>query len=88
MDQQQAAGLTQMMLQLGPVAQRLMNSIKPLIDQPVERFPFEMPLATSAIFRTGTSPLRAATQPSSMVKTTAEAIASHRFVRNSLMNIW
>jgi hypothetical protein len=46
-------GLSSMMAQLGPLIQRLMGGIAPLLDQPVVRFPYSMPLAASQVIPAG-----------------------------------
>lgn len=42
-----------MLMQLAPLAERVINSIKPVIDQPVQRFPYSMPLRQSQVIAAG-----------------------------------
>lgn len=44
---QQNNGLAAMLMQLAPTVQSLINRIKPVIDQPVIRFPYNLPLRNS-----------------------------------------
>lgn len=46
-------GLSAMMVQLGPLLQTVMAKIQPLIDQPVIRMPYSMPLAHSQVIAAG-----------------------------------
>ena len=44
-----------MLLQLAPLAKNIIDAIKPVVDQPVERFPFVMPLRQSQVIPAGTT---------------------------------
>lgn len=46
-------GLAAQLVQLAPLAQKILTSLKPVIDQPVIRFPYTMPLRTSATVGAG-----------------------------------
>ena len=47
MDAQISPALGAMLTQLAPVVSGIMNKIQPLLDQPVIRFPYNMPLSAS-----------------------------------------
>lgn len=62
-EQQQAnEGFAAQLMQLAPWVKRVTDALKPLFDQPVIRFPFVMPLATSQVIAANASavPLTAA----------------------------
>lgn len=44
-----ANGLAGSLLQLAPTIKRIVDSLKPVIDQPIIRFPYTMPLANSLV---------------------------------------
>jgi hypothetical protein len=46
-------GLASQLLQLAPTIKRLVDSLKPVIDQPIIRFPYTMPVASSLIVGAG-----------------------------------
>jgi len=48
-------GLSSTLLQLAPLIKGVIDRIKPIVDQPVIRFPFEMPLRVSAVIGAGLS---------------------------------
>jgi len=51
----QQNGLAAMLMQYAPTVKRLVDQLKPLVDQPVIRFPFTMPLVRSAVIAAGAS---------------------------------
>jgi hypothetical protein len=48
-------GLAAMMVQFGPLVQTIMQRIQPLVDQPVVRMPWVLPLARSQVIAAGAS---------------------------------
>lgn len=46
-------GLAAMMVQLGPLFQKIMQSLTPLVDQPIVRMPWVLPLARSQVIDAG-----------------------------------
>jgi len=46
-------GLSAQLVQLAPVAKRILDSLKPLVDQPIIRFPYTLPLRQSAVIPAG-----------------------------------
>lgn len=48
-------GFGAMLAQLGPTVEGILNRITPLLDQPVVRFPYSMPLSTSQVIAPGTT---------------------------------
>jgi hypothetical protein len=53
MDTQISPALGAMLAQLAPVAAGIMDRIQPLLDQPVIRFPYNIPLAASQVIDPG-----------------------------------
>jgi len=53
MDMQPSPSLAAMLAQLTPVFTGFMDKIQPLLDQPVIRFPYNMPLAQSQVIPPG-----------------------------------
>jgi len=51
-------GLASMLIQLAPLVKGVVDRIKPVIDQPVIRFPYNLPLAATAIVGAGVSGFR------------------------------
>lgn len=47
------AGLASQLLQLTPTINRIVQALKPLTDQPLIRFPYTMPLASSLVIDAG-----------------------------------
>ena len=54
-------GLSSMLVQLAPFAQRVMSAIAPIIDQPVMRKPYSMSLSTSQVVAAGATVVLTAT---------------------------
>lgn len=48
-------GFAAMLMQLGPFFKPLIDKIKPLVDQPVIRFPYNMPLTQTRVIPAGAS---------------------------------
>lgn len=46
-------GLAAMLVQLGPLVHGLISRLKPVVDQPIVRFPYVMPLRTSITIPAG-----------------------------------
>lgn len=49
----QANGLAAQLMQLAPLAKKALDSLRPVLDQPVIRFPYELPLARSQVIAAG-----------------------------------
>lgn len=50
---QQNNGLAAMLMQLAPTVQSIINRIRPVVDQPVIRFPYNLPLRNSFVVGAG-----------------------------------
>lgn len=48
-------GLSAMLAQLGPMIHSWLQKVQPLLDQPVVRFPYSMPLAASQVIAAGST---------------------------------
>lgn len=48
-------GLAAQLVQLAPLVKRVIDALKPVIDQPVIRFPYNLPLARSQVIQPGLS---------------------------------
>lgn len=46
-------GLAAMLVQLGPMVKTVIDRLRPVIDQPIIRFPYVMPLRSSAVIQPG-----------------------------------
>ena len=51
-------GLASQLIQLAPTIKRIVDSLKPVIDQPIIRFPYTMPLANSLVVGAGQTGVR------------------------------
>lgn len=52
------SGLASQLLQMAPTIKRIVDSLKPMIDQPIIRFPYVMPLANSQVIGAGVRGVR------------------------------
>lgn len=50
---EQSNGLASQLLQLTPTITRIVGALKPLIDQPIIRFPYSMPLENTQVIAAG-----------------------------------
>ena len=55
---QRHAGLGAMLVQFAPTIKRVVDRLKPLIDQPIIRFPYNLPQANSQVIAAGASGTR------------------------------
>jgi len=55
---QRHAGVSAMLIQFAPTIKKIVDRLKPLVDQPIIRFPYNLPLANSQVIAAGASGIR------------------------------